>query len=398
MPGSSVTSRDGDSVPTDEVIETPPLPSRSRLYWAIYTLAWTVFSGVFLLTRCVIQGEGVAEAAPAVLQITAPAAILGVGAVFLTRRWDWPPRSVPGFVLLHVAAASCYSALWISCVSFIVGSRRYAAGEPFEMVGLDSPTLRLLLLFGVLIYGTITAVTYLARIVRRLHVEQQRVVRADALRSRARLEALRARIRPHFLFNALHSVLSLIRRSPARAERALEQLAALLRYATGRGDGEAADEVTLDRELTMVRQYLGLEKLRLGDRLTVKQSVPDDVLDARVPPLAVQPLVENAVQHGISVRGEGGTLEIEAQLRDDGERPAVLVIVRDDGPGRSEEAMETSDGSGLRLVRDRLDLLYGDDADLEIETRPGEGFEARVRIPVEMRRRREPRGRSPDVA
>lgn len=385
-----ISSGDDDAVSLDGVIETPSLPSRSRLYWGVYTLAWTVFSGVFLFIRCVIRGEGIAAAAPSVLQITLPAAVFGVGAVYLTRRWDWPPQSLPRFVLLHIVAAAAYSALWINCVSFIVGLRRYAAGEPFVMVGLDSPTLRLLLVFGVLIYGTITAVTYLARIVRRLHVEQQRVVRADALRSRARLQALRARVRPHFLFNALHSVLSLIRWSPERAERALEQLADLLRYATGRGDGEGTDEVTLDRELTMVRRYLELEKLRLGDRLIVEERVDDEVLDARVPPLAVQPLVENAIQHGIAPRGEGGTLKIEAEMSSEGERPSVAIAVRDDGPGESQEVVETSNGSGLRLVRDRLDLLYGDDADLEVETRPGEGFEARVRIPVEMRRR-EPR-------
>lgn len=395
MAGWTVPAGDRDPIPSSDVIETPSMPSRSRLYWGVYACAWAGFTAFFVLVRCVLQGGTVPKATLATLPFTGPAAVIGVGAVLLTRRWDWPPDSLPGFVAFHLVAAVAYSALWVASISLIVGLRRAALGGPFDMPGLDSSTLRLFFLFGVLIYGTITAVTYLARTVRRLHVERQRVARAEALQARSRLQAIRARVRPHFLYNVLHSATSLIRRAPDRAERALERLAELLRYATGRAEGRQGDEVTLRRELEMVRTYLELEKLRLGDRLSVERDVPDEAREMRIPPLTVQPLVENAIQHGIAPRAEGGVMTIEAELDGTGDEHALVVVVRDNGPGATEEDVEASNGTGLRLVRERLELRYDGRGGLTIESRPGRGFESRVRVPVEGVAGREGNGGDP---
>ena len=175
------------------------------------------------------------------------------------------------FSVLHLASASLYSLTWGVSLSLVMGLQRMLVGAPFEMPSLDNTIIALHLLFGLVVYGAIAGGTYLARVGRRLRAERERAARAEALRSRAQFRALRARLNPHFLFNSLHSVLSLIRRAPERAERAVEHLGELLRYAVGSGpagDGETSgtEQVTLGRELEMVRTYLELEKIRLQSR------------------------------------------------------------------------------------------------------------------------------------
>lgn len=380
-PGSSLPTP--DSSLSGDSVERPSMPSRTRAYWATYATAWTVLSLCFVLTRYFVQGRPLDDAVVSTVELTAPAAVFGVGAVLLSRSWDWPPTNLSSFIALHLAAAVGYSVLWVGSVSVIVALRRAAAGAPFETPDLDNPFIAVYLFFGLLIYGTIVAVTYLARVVGRLHAERARLARVEALRARARLEALRAQVSPHFLFNAMHSATSLIRWAPERAERALERLAALLRYAIGRDGTDQQDGVTLGRELEMVETYLELEKLRLGDRLVVEKTIGGNARGVRIPALTVQPLVENAVKHALASRAEGGVLEIEATVEGNVGDQSLVVAVRDDGPGAVEADLGETEGAGLRLVRERLDLRYGDEGGLEISTRPGEGFEALVRVPAE---------------
>lgn len=370
-----------DSLLGADSVKRPTMPSKTRLFWATYATACTVLSLCFVLARYFLQGRPLGDAVISSVELTAPAAVVGVGAVLLSRRWDWPPPNVFSFIGLHVAAAVGYSVLWVGSVSVIVASRRVAAGGSFEGPDLDNPFIAVYLFFGLLIYGIIVAVTYLARVVGRLHAERERLARVEALRARARLEALRAQVSPHFLFNAMHSATSLIRWAPERAERALERLAALLRYAIGRDGTGREDGVPLGRELEMIEAYLQLEKLRLGDRLTVEKTVEDDARGVRIPGLTVQPLVENAVKHALAPRAEGGTLEIEATVEGTAGNQSLVVAVRDDGPGASKADVRESEGAGLRLVRERLALRYGNQAGLEISTRPGEGFEVLIRVP-----------------
>lgn len=384
------------ALPAGDSVGSPAMPSRTRLYWVTYAAAWTVLSICFVLVRYFLRGRPLGAAVIATIELTAPAAAIGVGAVLLSRRWDWPPPSLGRFVSLHLAAAIGYSALWVGGVSVIVALRRVAAGRGLEGPDLDNPFIAVYLSFGLLIYGTIVAVTYLARVIGRLHAERERLARAEALRAQARLEALRARISPHFLFNAMHSATSLIRWAPERAERALERLAALLRYATGPDETGGEDGVTLGHELEMVGMYLELERLRLGDRLAVEAAISDEARSVRIPALTVQPLVENAVQHAVAARAKGGTLEIEATVEEAAGDRTLVVAVRDDGPGTTEAEIRESEGTGLHLVRERLNLRYGEEGGLKISTRTGEGFEARIRVPPEPDGVRHQTGRASD--
>lgn len=206
---------------------------------------------------------------------------------------------------------------------------------------------------------------------RRVELREQR---AQQQALRAQFEALQARTNPHFLYNSLNTVAGLIEEDPERAEQALEKLSDLFRYAL---EGSRRDQVALADELRTVNGYLEMEKLRFGDRLRYDIDVPSDVGGLAVPPLVLQPLVENAVLHGVGPRTEGGTVRVAA-TKSDG---VLELVVEDDGPGPGSSQHHGSQTS-LDELSQRLDLLYGERARLESETAPGGGFRIRVRLPV----------------
>ena len=196
--------------------------------------------------------------------------------------------------------------------------------------------------------------------------------------SEARLLALQARIRPHFLFNSLTAVLSLIRTEPRRAERALEDLADLFRVLLR----EERRLVRLSEEIAVCKRYLDIETLRLGERLVVDWQIDDAVLDAAVPPLVLQPLVENAVHHGIEPATGPGKVSISAR-RASGQVEIEIINPRIDGttrpPGRSGNHM------ALDNVRERLALQFDVEARLETKILP-DAYSVRIFLPLKSLR------------
>jgi LytS/YehU family sensor histidine kinase len=206
---------------------------------------------------------------------------------------------------------------------------------------------------GSWLYLVVAGLSYAVRAHRRIRAEESAAAEARLLAQQAQLVALRAQVNPHFLFNALHSVGALVASDPARADKALECLGDLLRYALG-----TEEEVLFAREWRFTEDYLAFEHLRLADRLQVQADVDSAALSVPVPPLIFQPLVENAVRHGIADRPEGGLIHLRARL--DHER--LLLEVTDDGRG----ARGTKEGLGLSSVRRRLAALYGERAALSV--------------------------------
>jgi len=188
-----------------------------------------------------------------------------------------------------------------------------------------------------------------------------------------RLQALTARIRPHFLFNSLNAVLSLIRQDPRRAETALEELADLFRALMR----DARNLSPLSDEIALCRQYLGLEKLRLGERLKVEWNIVDVPDDALVPPLMLQPLLENAVYHGIEPGEGSGTIHIGFSRQGDA---MVAELTNPCPPGQGHHA---GNRMALANIRERLDLYYDLEARLESSEQNGT---YRVRITLPLRR------------
>lgn len=191
----------------------------------------------------------------------------------------------------------------------------------------------------------------------------------------AQVRAIEAQLHPHFLFNALDSVVALLREGQTEtAVRATVLLSELLRSLLG---WRGVSLVPLELELEVVRKYLELEQLRFSDRLRVDWRVEPAVLDAMVPPLLLQPLVENAVRHGIQRRARAGLVRIGGQARED----TLELWVDDDGPGPGPETREGS-GLGLASAQQRVTRLFGDRASVELRPGPEGGASARVRLPL----------------
>jgi sensor histidine kinase YesM len=181
--------------------------------------------------------------------------------------------------------------------------------------------------------------------------------RALKLASEARLASLESRIHPHFLFNTLNSISTLIPQDPQRAERLVERLASLLRFSLDSGHSGL---VLLSQELKIVADYLEIERARFGPRLSYSIEVPDEMGALEVPPLSLQSLVENSVKHAIAPRPEGGQIRVTG--RSDEER--AYLEVWDDGPGFTAEAIP--DGHGLENLQSRLATLFGGGAKLHV--------------------------------
>jgi len=205
-----------------------------------------------------------------------------------------------------------------------------------------------------------------------------RTAQAETAAARAELSVVHARLNPHFLSNALHSVSALVDSDPGAAEDALDRLGDLFRYSLEQSERHT---VRLGDEWRFVRDYLAIEQMRLGDRLTVLMELDPDAAQVEVPSLLLQPLVENAVRHGIVPRREGGTVRVSARLCDD----RVDLQVSDDGVGTDSAALPGARGTGLRTLRQRLELDRSLDGHIAIDTAPGRGFRVRVSLAIEPR-------------
>jgi two-component system, LytTR family, sensor kinase len=221
------------------------------------------------------------------------------------------------------------------------------------------------------------------RISNERHQREIREREIGKLASEAELRALRAQINPHFLFNALTTIGYLIQTAPPRALRTLLRLTTLLRGVL-RSEGEFT---TLGRELEIIESYLDIERARFDERLRVSIDVPARLHHVRVPPLILQPLVENAVKHGISHKELGGDVTIRAWVaRADGGARELVLSVQDTGAGTTPSALQRgrNEGVGLRNIERRLDYQYGPSASLSIESAAGIGTLVVVRLPVTL--------------
>lgn len=208
----------------------------------------------------------------------------------------------------------------------------------------------------------------------RIEEAQLRELRARQEALAAQVQALQARIQPHFLFNSLNTVASLVQEDPRRAEAAVEKLSELLRYTL---DASRRAFVPLAEELAAVEGYLEIEALRHGERLKVAVHADPAAADVPVPPLVLQPVVENAVLHGIAPRREGGRLEVYAQRREG----ALVLRVEDDGPGPGG-SLHHGTGTALADLRRRLTLLYGSAATLEVSPSALGGCSVAIALPL----------------
>ncbi len=225
-----------------------------------------------------------------------------------------------------------------------------------------------------LIYGAFLAVGFMVAYYRRVNEQQRRLSETQTALARAQTEALKMQIHPHFLFNTLNSIATLVHTDPHTADRMITQLSGLLRKTLAAAD---VPTVPLFQEIQYLKAYLDIQQMRFKDRLQVNWDIDDTTSGLHVPFLILQPIVENAVRHGIGRRSEGGIIEIAAVRHND----RLTLTVRDNGPGLSDS--DTEGGIGLTNTRHRLQHLYDSRASLTLKSLKPTGLEVRMDIPVE---------------
>jgi len=232
------------------------------------------------------------------------------------------------------------------------------------------------LLGDAFIYAAVLGVATTLGYHRRFRERELRTAQLEAQLALAQVQALKMQVHPHFLFNTLHAVTVLIREDPAGATRVVTRLGDLLRLTLSRA---TTAQVSFRRELEILTLYLEIERTRFHDRLEIAYDVQPSTLGALVPDLILQPLVENAIRHGVSPNAGTGRIEVRSRR----ERDSLTLEIRDNGTGLAAGGGRP-DGIGLTTTRARLERLYGHHQELTLENLPEGGCVARIRIPFQL--------------
>ena len=332
--------------------------------WAAATIFWT-------LVASSSPTETPLQALPFGAAQMGVAARLGLAVWKRSAAVPWAPHS-RRFYVVHGAAMLGFALIY-SCAPLIVSVWMVGLRRAIEMA-LTIAAWNVLM--GSWLYLAIAGVSYSRRNDDALGQAREAIVEARLRARDAQLAAVNARLQPHFLFNALHSVSTLVHVDPDRADQAIDQLGQLLRYALRAGH----DEVPLAEEWAFSRDYLAFESLRLGDRLRLDVTVDDAALDRQVPAFVLQPLIENAIHHGVADRPEGGRLRVRIRRDPDA---AVRIAVWNDCPNGSVDGAGMT-GRGLRDLADRLTLRYGPLATVSVGPND-DGFLVSLVVPGDAR-------------
>jgi len=301
--------------------------------------------------------------------------VISIGVIWLAEHVPFERGKRGRWFLVHGIASVTVSVIYAAIYSWLLDGQRSIDGTIFKFSELFHKVTVFYTHFHALIYWMIVLIEHGWEYYERY---RQREVEAAELQGQlvqAKLEALRMQLNPHFLFNTLHTISSFIHVNPETADRMIARLSDLLRLSLDHNDKQ---EVPLSQELAFLEAYLEIERIRFEERLSVEIDIPPETRRALVPSLILQPLVENAIRHGIERREESGRVAIQAR-RTDG---MLELNVSDNGSGLPErDAGLRREGIGLSNTRSRLRHLYGDNHRLELTEAPGGGFEVRLAIP-----------------
>ena len=351
-----------------------------RSLWLAYGGAWAAAWLLFVLASAEAD-RGLWQIWQAIysatLSLWSPM-LLGIGVYPWVRRIQ---RSQAGGGLqttLHVLGALGFGIAW-QALDFAVAWTLY--GHVFANVMLVQKALWRAI-WGVIAYAAIATAFTAWLQARRARAASLAAAQAESALARAELAVISGKLNPHFLFNTLNSLIALTRKDAKQAEAALMRFSGMLRYVLDT-KRSASDRVPLGDEIEFVRDYLALESLRLGKRLRVDWELDPETFADEIPPLSLQPLVENAIQHGIAPRVDGGRVGIRSarNLMNQG----LELSVEDDGagcePGKLDDPAPARSGIGLTALRRRFALDYDGRARLQIRTQPGAGFRVDLWIP-----------------
>jgi Histidine kinase len=353
--------------------------TNSRAYWLCQCAGWGLYTATRLYAAVTLVHLPWAQATLELLLLDGTALGLTHGLRAFMRRHRWSAQSVRRKVP-RILVASFVLAVPLGLMT--LGTSVSALQDPAPLFDAFAPELfarftqPILLALHIVNWALTFALwltiyfTVISQRQRRLaELHQSELARALQL---AELRVLKTQLNPHFLFNSLNTVRSLIADDPARAQRAVTHLANTLRYTLSAGNDEL---VSLAQELDIVREYLALETMRFEDRLSVAFHVAPGTGDVRIPVMLLQTVVENAIKHGIAELPEGGTINISAELADG------ALLMRVENPRPKGKTSAAGDGIGLRNADERLRLLFGAGASLDLDLSNPSVATARIRIP-----------------
>ena len=302
---------------------------------------------------------------------------ISLGVVWFAGRNSLQPGHTGRWAAVHFAASLIFGTVYAVLTSWLV------AGEPSVMhpgqILTFSYLIRMYWVHYLVLYLIVYWLVVFAHLgwhyYQRFREREVQTIQLQHELAEARLEALRMQLNPHFLFNTLHAISSLIHENPQAADRVVARLSELLRLTL---DQSKPQEVPLSEEMAFLDRYLEIEQTRFAERLRVEKEINPDTQQALVPYLILQPLVENAVRHGIEPREDLGLLKIIASRKNG----RLELLVRDNGDGLpSKMDLNAVAGIGLSNTKSRLRHLYGEDCRFELNPAEGGGLEARVEIP-----------------
>jgi hypothetical protein len=298
--------------------------------------------------------------------------VLRLGSQYPPMRWG--RLSVWGTHIVACAVIGLVSAAWTASLEEVLNPwAKVPAREPFFHFWVQK-FLNGLLSY-VILYATLLLVSYMLDSRERLAIQQTETARLSEQLSQAQLSALRRQIEPHFLFNALNAIAGLVREK--RNEAAVSMIAGLSDFLRRVLEDSNRQEAPLGEEMEFLQKYLDIQKVRFADRLQLSVDVPRELFSAQVPTLILQPMVENAVKHGIAKRAQGGAIRITAS-RSNG---MLTLRVYNDGPRLPENWERSQAGIGISNLRTRLQGLYGDRFQWSIRNETPDGVEASVSVP-----------------
>jgi two-component system, LytTR family, sensor kinase len=342
---------------------------------AFWTLVGLAFASQFylsstLLGRSVTWGQAIGYS----LGDWYVWALLSVPILLVARRF--PPEGAHPWRTagVHLAAALVFSLVYVVLRSLVGVVHGRVVDEPVTFAEIFQPLLVKTYPFNLLVYGVIVTLSHAVDYYRKYHERTVHALELEKHLAEARLQSLLRQLKPHFLFNTLNGIASLMHSDVNAADKMLVRLSELLRL-TMHHPGQPLTK--LRDEVAFIEKYLEIERIRFRDRLTARVEADPAVLDTDVPSLILQPLVENAIRHGIEPRPGVGRVEIGAR-RQDGR---LVLTVRDNGAGQPPGGF-TREGIGLANTRARLRELYGDRHEFTLANHPDGGLEITLRLPA----------------
>lgn len=329
--------------------------------FGLYLLAWVPLAGILIYLMALPGKLGWLDAAVMIVPLCLIYQFVCLSAWYSCKAAPIQKSTAQRLWLTHVLAAAVLSLLWVLVARLLA----YGLSQLPDFQGLDrrfSSQLSVLFGAGFLLYLLAVASHYVILAIEDSNKAEIRVQETSILARDAELKALKAQVNPHFLFNSLNSISALTSTDPAKAREMCILLAEFLRMTLGLGE---KSNVSLSEELSMLHRYLAIEKVRFGARLQMQEDIQPESQLAQLPPLLLQPLVENAITHGIANLPEGGLVRLSSQSQNG---RLFLAIENTFDP---ESSPARKNGFGLKNVRDRLEARYGKDASLRVSTEDG---------------------------